>query len=208
MAGHLGKAATLNRLMTRFFFWQGIHENVHWWCAACRECQLVNPPGIHKSAIAPSSTYAGPFRENWYGPHQAIRMVGTGASLCISCTLKTMIQKFVHEDANNVSPFELLYGCQPRPVGFWTSWERRGRRDLRRAKKKFTMCWTWEQNSTPWSAEELRFCYRPRTSRAGCTIGEPDYAILHREIKYLYYSPILALNYSPSGKGPWRSHSE
>ncbi len=43
MAGHLGQAATLNRLMARFF-WSGIHENVRRWCAACRECQLVNPP--------------------------------------------------------------------------------------------------------------------------------------------------------------------
>ncbi len=42
MAGHLGQAATLNRLMARFF-WPGIHENVRRWCAACRECQLVNP---------------------------------------------------------------------------------------------------------------------------------------------------------------------
>ncbi len=41
MAGHLGQATTLNRLMARFF-WPGIHENVRRWCAACRECQLVN----------------------------------------------------------------------------------------------------------------------------------------------------------------------
>ncbi len=48
MAGHLGQAATLNRLMTRFF-WPGIHENVCRWCAACRECQLVNPPASSKT---------------------------------------------------------------------------------------------------------------------------------------------------------------
>ncbi len=40
MAGHLGQATTLNRLMARFF-WPGIHENVRRWCAACRECQLI-----------------------------------------------------------------------------------------------------------------------------------------------------------------------
>ncbi len=79
------------------------------------------------------------------------------------------------------------------PVGCWMAWERCGRRDLRKAKMKFSMCWTWEQNSTPWGSSPWRICYRPRTSRAGCTIGGLDYAILHREIKYLYYSPLLAL---------------
>ncbi len=83
MAGHLGQAATLNRLMARFF-WPGIHENVRRWCAACRECQLVNPPGLPKSAFAPPSANAGPLRKNWYGPHRAIGTVSTRASVCIS----------------------------------------------------------------------------------------------------------------------------
>ncbi len=83
MAGHLGQAATLNHLMTRFF-WPGIHENIRRWCAACCECQLVNPPGLPKSTIAPSSANAGPLRDNWYGPHRAIRTVGTGAAVCLS----------------------------------------------------------------------------------------------------------------------------
>ncbi|XP_073790166.1 uncharacterized protein [Danio rerio] len=48
MAGHLGQAATLNRLMTRFF-WPGIHGDVSRWCAACSECQLVNPPATPKA---------------------------------------------------------------------------------------------------------------------------------------------------------------
>ncbi len=134
-------------------------------------------------------------------------------------TLKTMIRKFVHEDAKNwdkwlepllfavrevpqastgFSPFELLYGRQP--AGFWTSWGRLGRRDLRRVKMKFSMCWTWEQNSTLWGSSPWRICYRPRTSKAGYTIGGPDYAISRREIKCLCYSPPLAPNYSPSGK--------
>ncbi len=52
MAGHLGQAATLNRLMARFF-WPGIHENVRRWCAACRECQLVNPPASPKAPLRP-----------------------------------------------------------------------------------------------------------------------------------------------------------
>ncbi len=50
MAGHLGQAATLNRLMARFF-WPGIHENVRRWCAACRECQLVNPPAATQKRL-------------------------------------------------------------------------------------------------------------------------------------------------------------
>ncbi len=174
-------------------------------------------PCLPKSAFAPPSANAGPLRTNWYGPHRAIRAVGTRASICISSsglcnpipggssapqhfrkkcgggsvqydlpgipkeiltdqgtafmsrtirklygllgiksvrtsvyhpqtdglverfnrTLKTMIQKFVHEDAKNwdkwlepllfavhevpqastgFSPFELLYGRQPRGV--------------------------------------------------------------------------------------------
>ncbi len=52
MAGHLGQATTLNRLMARFF-WPGIHENVRRWCAACRECQLVNPRPPQKRLCAP-----------------------------------------------------------------------------------------------------------------------------------------------------------
>ncbi len=82
VAGHLGQAATLNRLMARFF-WPGIHENVRRWCAACRECQLVNPPASPKSAFAPPSANAGPLRKNWYGPHRAIGTVSTRASVCI-----------------------------------------------------------------------------------------------------------------------------
>ncbi len=71
MAGHLGQATTLNLLMARFF-WPGIHENVCRWCAACRECQLVNPPASPKATLRP------------LGPHRAIRTVSTRASICIS----------------------------------------------------------------------------------------------------------------------------
>ncbi len=60
MAGHLGQAATLNRLMTRFF-WPGIHENVRRWCAACRECQLVNPPASPKAPLRPLPLMQVPF---------------------------------------------------------------------------------------------------------------------------------------------------
>ncbi len=60
MAGHLGQAATLNRLMT-CFFWPGIHENVHRWCAACRECQLVNPPASPKAPLRPLPLMQVPF---------------------------------------------------------------------------------------------------------------------------------------------------
>ncbi len=60
MAGHLGQAATLNRLMARFF-WPGIHENVRQWCAACRECQLVNPPASPKAPLRPLPLMQVPF---------------------------------------------------------------------------------------------------------------------------------------------------
>ncbi len=60
MAGHLGQAATLNRLMTRFF-WPGIHENVRRWCAACVECQLVNPPASPKAPLCPLPLMQVPF---------------------------------------------------------------------------------------------------------------------------------------------------
>ncbi len=128
-------------------------------------------------------------------------------------TLKTMIRKFVHEDAKIWDKWldPLLFAVPrsrkpPRgfppssscmgasPAGCWTSWGRRGRRDLRKAKMKFSMCWTWKQNSTPWGSSPWRICYGPRTSRAGCTIGEPDYAILHREIKHcLFYLYIMCI---------------
>uniref|UniRef100_A0A8C1SK78 Gypsy retrotransposon integrase-like protein 1 n=1 Tax=Cyprinus carpio TaxID=7962 RepID=A0A8C1SK78_CYPCA len=60
MAGHLGVTATLNRLMTRFF-WPGIHENVRRWCASCRECQLVNPPAAPKAPLRPIPLVQVPF---------------------------------------------------------------------------------------------------------------------------------------------------
>ncbi len=60
MAGHLGQAATLNRLMAPFF-WPGIHENVRRWCAACRECQLVNPPASPKAPLRPLPLMQAPF---------------------------------------------------------------------------------------------------------------------------------------------------
>ncbi len=61
MAGHLGQATTLNRLMARFF-WPGIHENVRRWCAACRECQLVNPPASPKAPLCPLPLMQVPFK--------------------------------------------------------------------------------------------------------------------------------------------------
>ncbi len=60
MAGHLGEAKTSERLMARFF-WPGIHENVRWWCAACRECQLVNPPATAKAPLRPLPLMEVPF---------------------------------------------------------------------------------------------------------------------------------------------------
>ncbi len=214
MAGHLGQAATLNRLMAPFF-WPGIHENVRRWCAACRECQLVNPPASPKAPLRPLPLMQAPFerigmdligplersaRGHWfalvlvdyatrYPEAVALRNISAksvaealfsmisrvgipkeiltdqgmafmsrtirelyellgiksirtsvyhpqtdGLVERFNRTLKTMIQKFVHEDAKNwdkwlepllfavrevpqastgFSPFELLYGRQP-----------------------------------------------------------------------------------------------
>ncbi len=43
--------------------------------------------------------------------------------------------------------FPPLSSCMgANPAGSWTSWGRLGRKDLREAKTKFSMCWTWEQN--------------------------------------------------------------
>ncbi len=217
MAGHLGQTATLNRLMTRFF-WPGIHENVRRWCAACRECQLVNPPASPKAPLRPlplvqvpfdriGMDLIGPLERSARGhrfalvlvdyatrypeavalrsisaksvaeaPFRIISRVGIPKEILtdqgtafvsrtirelyellgiksvrtnvfhpqmdglverFNRTLKTMIRKFVHEDAKNwdkwlepllfavrevpqastgFSPFELLYGRQPRGV--------------------------------------------------------------------------------------------
>ncbi len=214
MAGHLGQAATLNRLMAQFF-WPGIHENVRRWCASCRECQLVNPPASPKAPLRPLPLMQVPFERigmDLIGPLErsarghrfalvlvdyatrypeavALRNIsaksvaealfsmisrvgipkeiltdqGTafmsrtiyellgiksirtsvyhpqtdGLVERFNRTLKTMIRKFVHEDAKNwdkwlepllfavrevpqastgFSPFELLYGRQPRGV--------------------------------------------------------------------------------------------
>ncbi len=78
MAGHLGQAATLNRLMARFF-WPGIHENVHRWCAACRECQLVNPTASAKAPLRPLPLMQVSSKElvwtssgHWNGQHEGI----------------------------------------------------------------------------------------------------------------------------------------
>ncbi len=59
MAGHLGMAATLTCLMTRFF-WPGIHKNVRRWCT-CHECQLVNPPASPKALLRPLPLMQVPF---------------------------------------------------------------------------------------------------------------------------------------------------
>lgn len=60
MAGYLGQTPRLNRLMARFF-WPGIYENVRRWCAACRECQLVNSPASPKAPLCPLPLMQVPF---------------------------------------------------------------------------------------------------------------------------------------------------
>ncbi|XP_056598991.1 uncharacterized protein LOC130417451 [Triplophysa dalaica] len=217
MAGHLGQAATVNRLTTRFF-WPGIHENVRRWCASCPECQLVNPPATPRAPLCPLPLIQVPFERigmDLIGPlersarghrfalvivdyatrypeavalrnisatsvadalFRLISRVGIPKEILtdqgtafmsrtlrelygllgiktirtsvyhpqtdglverFNRTLKSMIRKFVHEDAKNwdkwlepllfavrevpqastgFSPFELLYGRQPRGV--------------------------------------------------------------------------------------------
>ncbi len=61
MAGQLGEAKTRERLMARFF-WPSIQEHVRWWCAACCECQLVNPPAISKVPLRPLPLLEVPFQ--------------------------------------------------------------------------------------------------------------------------------------------------
>ncbi len=121
MAGHLGEAKTRKRLMARFF-WPGLHENVRRWCAACRECQLYE---LYELLGIKS------IRTSVYHPQT------DGLVERFNRTLKNMVRKFVKEDAKNwdkwlepllfavrevpqastgFSPFELLYGRQPRGV--------------------------------------------------------------------------------------------
>ena len=60
MAGHLGCEKTQNRIMDRFY-WPGIWADVHRWCAACPECQLVNTPAIPKAPFRPLPLAEIPF---------------------------------------------------------------------------------------------------------------------------------------------------
>lgn len=60
MAGHLGGEKTLAHFMAPFFC-SGIHKNVCWWCVACCECQLVNPPAFPKAPLRPLPLVEVPF---------------------------------------------------------------------------------------------------------------------------------------------------
>ncbi len=140
-------------------------------------------------------------------------------------TLKSMVPKFVKEDAKNwdkwlepllfavrevpqastgFSPFELLYGRQPR--GCLTSLRSRGRRDLQTAVVKFSMSWTSKQNSTHWGGSLWRICCRLKTNKGGCTTGERSCDNSRRGRRYLCYFQRLLQNYLQSGKDPSWSH--
>jgi len=69
MAGHMGYDKTLDRVMARFY-WPGIQGDVHRWCAACPECQLVNPPAIPKAPLRPLPLMEVPFE------HMAMDLIG------------------------------------------------------------------------------------------------------------------------------------
>ncbi len=306
MAGHLGEAKTRERIMARFF-WPGIHENVRRWCAACRECQLVNPPATAKAPLRPLPLMEVPFERigmDLIGPlersarghrfalvlveyatrypeavplrsisaksvaealFRLISRVGIPKEILtdqgtafmsrtikelyellgiksvrtsvyhpqtdglverFNRTLKTMVRKFVKEDAigiNGSSPccsrcgrshkpprgFPPSSSCMDAsPGGCWTSLRSRGRRGHQTAVAKFSMSWTSEQNSTPWGGSLGRICCRHRTDKRGCTTGVRGCVNSRREIRYLYYFRRLAQSYSQSGKGPLWSHGE
>ncbi len=307
MAGHLGEAKTREHIMARFF-WPGIHENVRRWCAACRECQLVNPPATAKAPLCPLPLMEVPFERigmDLIGPlersvrghcfalvlvdyatryseavplrsisaksvsealFRLISRVGIPKEILtdqgtafmsrtlkelyellgiksirtsvyhpqtdglverFNRTLKTMVRKFVEEDAKNwdkwlepllfavrevpqastgFSPFELLYGRSPG--GCLTSLRSLGRRDHQTAVAKFSISWTSEQNSTPWGGSLWKICCRHRTDKRGCTTGVRGCVNSPREIRYLCYFRRLAQSYSQSGKDPLWSHGE
>ncbi len=134
-------------------------------------------------------------------------------------TLKTMIRKFVHEDAKNwdkwlepllfavrevpqastgFSPFELLYGRQPRGVldVLRETWE-----------VKWNSACAGPENKTPHFGAALHgeFVTGPGQAKPAIKSGV-RLRNSRREINCLCYSPPLAPNYSPSGKDRSRSH--
>ncbi len=140
-------------------------------------------------------------------------------------TLKTMIRKFVHEDAKNwdrwlepllfavrevpqastgFSPFELLFGRQPRGVldVLRETWED-GPSDSRNEIQYVLDLRTKLHTLGRLSMENLLQAQdrQSRLYNQGCVN-------LHREKKYLYCFLRLARKYSPSGKDPLRSHGE
>ncbi|XP_061918090.1 uncharacterized protein LOC133659350 [Entelurus aequoreus] len=60
MSGHLGYDKTLNRVMVRFY-WPGLRADVRRWCAACSDCQLVNPAATPKAPLRPLPLMEVPF---------------------------------------------------------------------------------------------------------------------------------------------------
>lgn len=82
MIWHPGHEKTLNHLMAHFY-WPGIHGNVRIWCAAYRECQLINPPATPKAPLHPLPLIKVAFEKI------GVDLVGpllncTRASLCVS----------------------------------------------------------------------------------------------------------------------------
>ena len=60
MAGHLGSDKTQKRITDRFY-WPGIWADVHRWCAACPECQLLNAMATPKAPLRPLPLMEIPF---------------------------------------------------------------------------------------------------------------------------------------------------
>ncbi len=152
MAGHLGQAATLNRLMTRFFL-----------AGHSRECTPVvcglSWMSVSESPGLPKSVHGVfPLRAPVWAP----------------------------------APWGL--GRPEGDLGGGTFGE----------QKRNSAC-AGPENKTPHLGAALHGECVTGAGQAKPAI-QSDYAILHREIKNLYCSPLLALNYSPSGKDLSRSH--
>ena len=60
MVGHLGSDKTQKWIMDQFY-WPGIWADVHKWCAACPECQLVNSLATPKATLRPLLLIEIPF---------------------------------------------------------------------------------------------------------------------------------------------------
>ena len=129
-------------------------------------------------------------------------------------TFKSMICKLIQVDECNWTNWldPLLFAVREVPQAsrdslplnyyladnhgaYWTYLEKTGRKVQATVRMQFSMSWTWEQNSTHWGSYHVRICSGPSHFKSACTTEEPSWDNSHREKKYLYCSPLIALNY-------------